>query len=578
MNWLTIDTELFHFMRPQWLWLFAPLVIVFALSLFGGKGKYKWKQQIAPHLLPYVIKRGNRFTKVVPLVTAFIALSCMIIAVAGPTWKKIEVPGTKSEAILLIALDLSPSMLVEDVSPNRLERAKFKIRDLLDADPGAKVGLLAYSGTSHPVVTPSSDYKLITYQLQSLSPQIMPLQGCDYDLMLTVADTMLTRTDAPSTLLIITDNIEEEQADKLIAYGSTRKHHIEIISLATIQGGEIPGLTRGTVFKKGGKPVISHLDQNTLYRLQQESYINVNPLTLGNEDVELLVKHIRENLDYSSDAVDSEEDWEEMGFMLLWFCLCIIALWFRKGWMITWCLIIFIFPSCKTDVNSWDDIWYEKDYQGQMAMDVDNFEEAALTYESLSHKGVAYYKNGDFESAIEIFKLDTNATSMYNLGLAYAANGQNDLAMEVLELALELDPSNKNIQEASQRNNEAIAQKDTTEQIDVDNIKLAEKEEEKGDLNEIAPKTKDEELSADNEVEELPDEGDRITDEQETEMRKADEMESPPENFEGSNNKDNAQKILLREISADPSEFLKRRFKYQKEKYYPLKEQPEELW
>ena len=50
---------------------------------------------------------------------------------AGPTWKKIEVPGTKSEAILLVALDLSPSMLADDVSPNRLERAKFKIQDLL---------------------------------------------------------------------------------------------------------------------------------------------------------------------------------------------------------------------------------------------------------------------------------------------------------------------------------------------------------------------------------------------------------------------------------------------------------------
>ena len=69
-----------------------------------------------------MIGGGGRLTVLGPLIYFVIVSSLLIIAVAGPTWEKIEVPGAKSEAILLIGLDLSASMLVEDVSPNRLER------------------------------------------------------------------------------------------------------------------------------------------------------------------------------------------------------------------------------------------------------------------------------------------------------------------------------------------------------------------------------------------------------------------------------------------------------------------------
>ena len=102
-------------------------------------------------------------------------------------------------------------------------------------------------------------------------------------------------------------------------------------------------------------------------------------------------------------------------------------------------------------------------------------------------------------------------------------------------------------------------------------------QEDKGELNEREAKGEDEELTSDTEVQELPKDGDRITDEVESGMRKAEEMERPPEDFQPQQG-EAAQNVLLREISADPSEFLKRRFQYQYEKYYKDSQKPEKPW
>lgn len=577
-EWLHIDFELFHFLRPQWLWLFVPLAVILLISLLGNRSKQKWHSVIEQKLRPFMIQKGSRFAIIAPLLVSIVILSLMILAATGPTWKKREVPGAKSEAILLIALDLSPSMLVEDASPNRLERAKFKVRDLLDENPGSKVGLIVYAGTAHPVVTPTRDYKLVAYQLESLHPGIMPLAGTNLTHALNLADTILSRTTAPSTLLLITDNIEVTEATKLKEFVSNSKNTIELMPMATIQGGRIPGPSRGSFIRKNGEFIISKLNQNVLFDLQQHSNIYVNTLTFDKQDVKLIATTVRNNLVYQQDAEGSEEDWQEMGFVLLWPVLILFALWFRKGWMIQWCVVLLVFSSCQSEIKSWDDLWYTKDYQGQKAFNGEDYEDAANTYESLQHKGIAYYKAGNYEAAIQLFQQDSSVASLYNLGLAYAANGQYALAQEALLLANEKEPGNEIINNTLGNNEQRMRQMDSMRSVNPDEaIELKEEKETQGQLNERAAAGQDEELTSDTEVKELPKEGNRVTDEVETGMRKAEELERPPEDFQPQTG-DAAQNVLLREISADPSEFLKRRFKYQYDKYYSNEKQPEERW
>lgn len=577
-EYMNIDWNLFHFLRPEWLWLFIPLFLLTLSGFFTRNTKQKWPQYIEKHLRPFMIQKGNRFARTAPLIINFILSSLIIIAIAGPTWKKTDIPGAKNEAILLIGMDLSQSMMCEDISPNRLERAKFIVKDLLDANPGSGVGLVAFAGTAHTVVTPCDDYNLILYQLESLVPGVMPLQGTNITHLLTLSDSTLSRSKAPGTLLIITDAIDEKQKQQIIEFTERTPHHVELLCLASTNGAQIPSSENGQYFTKNGESVISRLDQNILFELQANPKVGVYTFSFDKDNIIQIAEKVRKNLIYRDPDGGSAEDWEEMGFVLLWIVMVFLVLWFRKGWMIQYTILLFVLASCNTKVESWDDLWYSKDYQAQKAMDKQLYDQAAETYLSLNHKAIAFYKAGDYESAIELFKLDSSSTSLYNLGLAYAASGQFELAKMALENAKKLDPDNKSILNSIEQNEQMKMQTDSMRSVNPEEAKeIKQDEDKKGKLEERKAKGKDEELTSDTEAKELPKDGKRVTDEVESGIRKAKELEKVPEDFQTQEG-ESAQNVLLREISADPSEFLKRRFKFQYEKYYSQEKEEMDPW
>jgi len=569
----------FHFLRPEWFWAFIPVTIVVVLIIFTTREDKKWKKVIAPALQPFVFTREKQSGVTFPLIAFLLITGIVILSLSGPTWSKEEVPGAKSEAVLMIAVDCSLSMMAEDIQPNRLERAKFKIRDLLDANPGSKVSLFAYSGTAHTVVPICSDYRIIRHHLESLSPGIMPVQGTNLKMLLEMADSVLNRVEAPSTLLLVTDAIDQNQAQLLKNFINDSKNSIEILAMATQQGAQIPqNANKDPMTDANGNLVISRLEPTVLFELQKTEQINVNTLTLDNSDMKLIATNVRKNLSYQADDVQSEEQWKDMGFLLLILLVLLVPFWFRKGWMIRYAWIPFVMTmtSC-SDSQKWEDLWYSKDYQGQKLYKEQDFEAAGNTFESPVHRGVAYYKAGNFDAAAQAFAQDSSANSLFNLGLTYTQLGRYDEALQVIELAAEKDPDNEQFKAAINETQKTIGIVDSLRN-EGGPIQLAEEEEEgQGELNERKAASKDEELSSDTEVDELPQEGDRVTDEVETDQRKAEEMEEVPEDFQ-SGGGESPQNILLREISADPGEFLRRRFQYQHKKYHPEMKDMDERW
>ena len=102
--------------------------------------------------------------------------------------------GFKIESTGLILLQVNKSMMNNDLQPNRLERAKYKIKDLIDTDPGIRMGLIAYSGSAHLVIPPTTDYETIATHLEALQPDVMPEKGNDLTEALDLADTLLVET------------------------------------------------------------------------------------------------------------------------------------------------------------------------------------------------------------------------------------------------------------------------------------------------------------------------------------------------------------------------------------------------
>ena len=402
------------FLRPQWLYAFVPIGVIVLLMIITFNSREEWKESISKSLLPYVTIKGTKSQFLLPKILILLLLSLMTLAMAGPTWEKIERPGQKTEAVTVVLLDLSRSMMAEDIQPNRIERAKLKLKDYFDAKPNAKTALIAYAGTAHSVVPFSKDYKTITRQMEALRPDIMPVQGSNLTEALDLADSLLISIVAPSTMIIVTDNITADEVSRISQ--SALNTHIEIMAIATPNGGTIP--SGSGVLKDGqGNTVIPRLEVMNLEQLEALENVNVITVTLDDSDVKILAARIRQNLEFTIDLENAEEEWKDFGFWLLFPILILGSFWFRRGWKVHWMWLLLITIGCnEAGEFSIKDQFFTADQRGQLLYDKGDKEKAAMTFESGSLRGHAYYELGDLEKAADAYSEDVSPQGFYNLG------------------------------------------------------------------------------------------------------------------------------------------------------------------
>lgn len=568
---ITIFWENFHFMRPYFLWFLLPIVLTLILGLLRMNDEIKWQKVIAPHLRSYMIKKGSTAIKARMQVLLFLFLSLATLGAAGPAWEKVETPGKTLETPLVILLDLSQSMMATDIQPNRLERAKFKISDLLEAKPGARIALVGYAGTAHTVIPLTPDYKIIKSHLSGLSPGIMPLAGSNLEAALALADTLTSVTSAPATLLLISDDFSEESFSLLQSYVNKNNCNLEILAMNTPLGAVVPTPEGSKALRnKKGEPIHSSLNSVIIQKLASLERVNINALTLDNSDMEALAKSVRSNLEFKEQDETKDNDWQDKGLYLLIPFALFILMWFRKGWVIYFAVCTVGFSSCNQELT-FADLWLSKDYQAQQLYNSSRYVEAAQLYSSEIHKGVAFYKAGNFNEAIRHFSKDTTANGAYNLGLAYYKKGDIASAALAFGKAAEMDPElkdalkNKNtMQQLMGGENEMNADKvqDTQELQEVDNVDNTDPE----DLGGGGQEATDEDMDKERKEETVS-----------TDMRKGKEMEEISDNFE-SGKRDDGQKILMRKVDDDPAVFLKRKFAYQLKKQQVQAKNNEVTW
>ncbi|MCT4622760.1 MAG: VWA domain-containing protein, partial [Schleiferiaceae bacterium] len=405
-DWLNIDWDQFHFLRPEFLYLIIGVLVILVIGLFSFRDEEKWKKSIAKHLRPYVIQKGSvRFRRIMHILMSF-ALAIGCVGLAGPTWSEEEVPGQILETPVVIALDMSQSMMASDIQPNRLERAKFKIMDLLEANPRARVALIGFAGTAHTVVPLCQDYNIIKSHVNSLSPDLLPFQGTDIEATLFLTDSITKITEAPSQLVLMTDDINDELFRLLQIYSTREGKFVELIPMNTLSGAEVPNKRgRGAMKDANGEVVYSKLDTKVLSKIESLENVHVNRLTLDNSDVEHMANLISGKLNFQEQSDVQENNWQDRGWLLIVPLVIFMLAWFRKGFVVYGFLMLFTLNSC-SDESNFQDLWYTKDYQGQQLENEGRYQEAGDMYEDPMRSGVAYYKAGDYESAVEEFSKD----------------------------------------------------------------------------------------------------------------------------------------------------------------------------
>ena len=325
----------FHFLRPWWLLVIPVAVWLYWRLRSAYSAADRWRRVIDPDLLRHLTVRGRHAKRVRPYQLGTLALVIASIAAAGPAWEREITPFTEDRAPLIIALELTPTMLATDQPPTRLERATQKIRDILQRRAGARTAVIAYAGSAHAVLPLTDDAALIETYLSSLTPGVMPREGDDAATALRLAATMLRSEQAEGTVLFITDGIDRTAAKSFGEHAARSKDQILILGIGTGQGGPIrqegsSGSSYGLV--NGAAPGI---DLNGLEAVAEAAGTSLMRATVDDTDVERLRGSIRSNL-VNAIRADEELQWRDSGYFLVWPFALIFALWARRGWTVQW--------------------------------------------------------------------------------------------------------------------------------------------------------------------------------------------------------------------------------------------------
>jgi Ca-activated chloride channel family protein len=196
-----------------------------------------------------------------------------IVALARPQWGRIEEPVYDQSREVILALDLSRSMLSTDVKPSRLERSKLLIESLLDHLKGERVGLIIFSGTAFLQSPLSADYEILREFLPSLGPAFLPEGGTNYQAMLeTALDAFGGGSAADHYLVVLSDGeATDDSWQSKIAALKRRGVHVIGLGVGTERGSMIPDGTGGFVKDDAGAVVLSKLESGTLKQLAEAS-------------------------------------------------------------------------------------------------------------------------------------------------------------------------------------------------------------------------------------------------------------------------------------------------------------------
>ncbi len=272
---------MFKFLYPKLLFLLVliPFIIIFYIYAFKSKKKALEifaKREILNKLISHLSIR-NQIYKAILII---LAISFLIIALARPQF------GTRMEVVkragidLFIVLDVSKSMLAEDISPNRLIRAKMEINKIIDNLKGDKIGIIIFAGIPFVQCPLTTDYAAAKMMLEIISPDLIPIQGTNVTDALKLAKKSFSNSKSKSKVIILITDGENHEGNIEKITKEMAKDQIKIftVGIGSPTGVPIP------VYDKNGNKIGLKKDRNgniVTTKLNEEILQKIALLTNG---------------------------------------------------------------------------------------------------------------------------------------------------------------------------------------------------------------------------------------------------------------------------------------------------------
>jgi len=432
----------FHFLRPFWLLLLLIVPVLYLALKHKNSGSSGWAGLIPERFLSPLIRRyggaaAKPGSRLVPAIGAVVILA---IALAGPAWREAPTPLKKPGDSLVIVLDLSLSMLATDLEPDRLTRAKRKIRDILAIREGSLNALVVYSGDAHVVTPLTDDSNTLTGMLNVLDPVIMPVQGNRADLAIASARALLEQgSPGKGRILLITDGISDPYLEAIRNELAGSGFSLSTLAAGTRGGGPIPLARRGFIRDKGNI-VIARTDPDALAELARNNGGASHELTLDDSDINALNLSPMESDEWQdTDTGLTINRWKDDGYWLLWLALPLLLLGWRRGAFTAIALVLLPAIPQPAAAMDWDSLWQRQDQRAEELISKDP-DAAADILESPEWRGSALYRAERYDEAAKAFAEADTAQADYNRGNALARAEKLQEAIEAYDRALDRNP------------------------------------------------------------------------------------------------------------------------------------------
>lgn len=418
MNELVDNLQQLHFLRPQWLWALALLPLAAWAWRRRRLQRSAWREAVDPHLLPHLLEAQPPRRERMRWWPALLAATLAVLALAGPSWQRAPQPLWQVRAPLVLALDLSGTMLAGDLPPSRLARARAKLASVLRERTGGQVGLLVYSADAYVVAPLTDDAANVALFLDALAPDIMP------------GDAQASEAGAAIDRAVqLMRQAGFDHGDILVFSDHAGAAAITAAKAAAAAGYRVSALGFGTPAGAPWRDAAGNIAHASLHAASLRALAAAGSgryAAVASDDSDLAAIGVLESGAPGAVAKQGQalSLWRDQGYWLLLPLLLLVPLGFRRNGVfaaLALCLCLPWQPPAQAAGIDW---WQRADQQAHARM----------------QQGATAYHGKDYAAAERAWHALPGADAAYNRGNALARQGRYQDAIAAYDDALRLQP------------------------------------------------------------------------------------------------------------------------------------------
>lgn len=316
---------MFVFRDPQYLYLLLLIPVLVLLHIIVClRDARRMKQLGETSLLNPLMPLRSKVRRHVKFGIALFALALVVVMLARPQYGLKQRQETSSGIEAVVMIDVSNSMLAKDVQPNRLERAKLLVTNIIERMKNDKVALGVFAGEAYPQLPITSDYASAKLFLDALSTDMVTLQGTNLAAAIELAGQSFTENkDVGKAIIIITDGENHEEGALEAAQAAAKAgQNIYVIGVGTSQGAGIE-TANGVLTDSQGQPVHTALNEQMCREVATAGkgiYLHLDQTNSAQEELQNQLSRLKQSSSITS-YTEQDEQFQAVAILVLVFLL-----------------------------------------------------------------------------------------------------------------------------------------------------------------------------------------------------------------------------------------------------------------